>query len=348
MAKIVKSMVRTGVATAMAGMRPATAAAAALALSALLAAPYPTASAHEPGTAEATLETGAALQSVAGQIYASPAQVQQIQKKLLEQGYDLGQADGSWGERTRAAVRDFQRAKGLAPTGQLDTSLLSALDMGSVLEGETQTSFLDGLLSEDRPRAGAVQGTGAPVYVSPMHVAQIQFLLRENGHDPGTIDGQWGAGTTQAAQEFRQSAGLEASDGLDVALLQALNRQRVNVPEQHLSSAKQHTSGVPLHVGPAVLREMQRELAQRGHEAGSLDGEWGTNTQQAVREFQRSENLEPTGTLTLPTLAALDIDVTQASRAAIPERAADRAQPQAEEADAVAARDEDEEPARNE
>jgi peptidoglycan hydrolase-like protein with peptidoglycan-binding domain len=66
---------------------------------------------------------------------------------------------------------------------------------------------------------------------------------------------------------------------------------------------------VPLQAGPVAIRALQRELAQKGHEAGAVDGVWGENTRQALREFQKDKDLEPTGTLTLPTLSALGIEV---------------------------------------
>jgi len=69
-------------------------------------------------------------------------------------------------------------------------------------------------------------------------------------------------------------------------------------------------SGVPLLAGPVALRALQRELAKDGQEAGAVDGVWGENTRQAVREFQKEHDLERTGTLTLPTLAALGINLT--------------------------------------
>ena len=58
------------------------------------------------------------------------------------------------------------------------------------------------------------------------------------------------------------------------------------------------------------MRALQRELSADGHEPGAIDGEWGENTRQALRDFQRERDLEPTGTLTLPTLAALGVDLT--------------------------------------
>jgi peptidoglycan hydrolase-like protein with peptidoglycan-binding domain len=246
-----------------------------------------------------------------GQLYASPAQVKLVQGKLHEQGRSMS-VDGLWGTQTTAEVRDFQRAHGLAPTGQLDTSLLSALEIGDVLEGETASNFLDGLLHTDRDAVGASQGPGVPLFVSPVHVAQIQHLLQTQGFYSGRIDGAWGPGTARAADKFRSEHGLEANAGLDIALLRTLNQQRAAVPKLP-EAATLRSTGVPLHAGPQAIRALQRELSQNGHSAGAVDGVWGENTRQALRDFQRAHELEATGTLTLPTLAALGIDITSKS-----------------------------------
>ena len=49
------------------------------------------------------------------------------QWSLSDRGYDPGNTDGIWGPNTEAAVRDFQQAQGLPPTGTLDQNTLSAL-----------------------------------------------------------------------------------------------------------------------------------------------------------------------------------------------------------------------------
>ncbi len=53
-------------------------------------------------------------------------------------------------------------------------------------------------------------------------------------------------------------------------------------------------------------------MQQRLHELGfyvrdNIDGQWGPNTATAVRNFQRSKGLSPTGQIDLPTLTALDL-----------------------------------------
>jgi len=53
--------------------------------------------------------------------------VMKIQSLLAEQGYDPGPPDGIEGPKTREAVRAFQRTIGVAATGVIDGSLVSAL-----------------------------------------------------------------------------------------------------------------------------------------------------------------------------------------------------------------------------
>ena len=258
------------------------------------------------------LATGAAYahdeaKNPSGQVYASPAQVRLVQDKLREQGRKPGSA-GAWDDATIAEVRDYQKANGLAPTGEFDTSLLSSLKVGDVLAGETSATFLDGLLRAESERSAAATGRGAPIFVSPVHVAQIQHVLQEQGLYKGSIDGAWGPGTAAAANKFREKHGLEASPGLDIALLRTLNQQRGPVPKL-VAAATLRKDGVPLFAGPVAIRALQRELSRDGHDAGAVDGVWGENTRQALRSYQQSHSLEPTGTLTLPTLAALGIDL---------------------------------------
>jgi len=255
------------------------------------------------------MEQRAEMRTV-GQIYASPSQVMLLQEKLRSDGRKTS-ITGNWDESTAREVRDYQKANGLPPTGQLDTSLLSALDMGDVLEGQKESGhFLDGLLTSsaaDDKKASA-NSRGTAIYVSPVHVAQIQHLLREEKVYDGQIDGVWGEGTAAAANKYRREHGLEATPGLDISLLKAMNAERAPVPKLAPGAADRAT-GVPLMAGPTALRSLQKELTAQGIATGNIDGAWGEDTKRGVKEFQRKHDLEPTGTLTLPTLAALGIDV---------------------------------------
>src|SRR5688572_32771648 len=56
------------------------------------------------------------------------------------------------------------------------------------------------------------------------------------------------------------------------------------------------------YVDSATVREVQRTLNDRGSARLGVDGKMGPRTQAAVREFQRSQRLEPTGQLNRQTL----------------------------------------------
>ena len=65
--------------------------------------------------------------SRAGETTNDWAIVRSVQQSLNQKGYDAGAVDGRWGANTESAVRQFQEANGLAPTGNLDPQTLSAL-----------------------------------------------------------------------------------------------------------------------------------------------------------------------------------------------------------------------------
>jgi len=59
---------------------------------------------------------------------ATQAEVLEAQETLIALGYDPGVADGIMGSRTRNAIRAFQTDMGMAVTGNVDRTLLNALD----------------------------------------------------------------------------------------------------------------------------------------------------------------------------------------------------------------------------
>ena len=54
-------------------------------------------------------------------------EVKSAQEALKAKGYDPGASDGAIGPRTRAALRNFQKAEGLRATGRLDAETRTKL-----------------------------------------------------------------------------------------------------------------------------------------------------------------------------------------------------------------------------
>jgi len=56
------------------------------------------------------------------------------------------------------------------------------------------------------------------------------------------------------------------------------------------------------------VRNAQAALNQQGYDVGAVDGQWGPNTQSAVRRYQAEHGLTPTGTLDSATRNALGVN----------------------------------------
>lgn len=157
-------------------------------------------------------ESAAGAEGDGAPVHVSPGVVRQVQQQLNRAGFDAGAVDGSWGPSTAEAARKYQRAKGLEPTGTLDLALLQALGLQNALtEGTPQAK-----------RAGALEGTGAPLYLSPAQVRQVQQRLDKEGFNPGAADGIWGSGTREAARSFQENRGLEPTGTLTLPMLATL------------------------------------------------------------------------------------------------------------------------------
>jgi peptidoglycan hydrolase-like protein with peptidoglycan-binding domain len=57
----------------------------------------------------------------------------------------------------------------------------------------------------------------------------------------------------------------------------------------------------------SVVRSAQEALNQRGYNPGAIDGQYGPDTQAAVRQFQQASGIAQTGDLDSRTLSALGV-----------------------------------------
>uniref|UniRef100_UPI001E2E6E4B peptidoglycan-binding domain-containing protein n=1 Tax=Microvirga roseola TaxID=2883126 RepID=UPI001E2E6E4B len=140
-----------------------------------------------------------------------------------------------------------------------------------------------------------------------------------------------------AARNFQQAQGLEPTGQLDIALINALGmNQQVFQPNiqgggqagqqtaqgggqqgqsagqaqggqqgQRVAQEQSQGEGTPLYASPAAVREITQALNKAGYSGGNVNGQWDDGTEQATKNFQQAKGLEPTGTLTTETMAAL-------------------------------------------
>lgn len=87
---------------------------------------------------------------------AYPTDVKNLQQSLLDKGHYRGNVDGVVGLRTRASVREFQKAQNLPVTGQLDSE--TALKLGIRLERREEIGYRT---SKEKPSAGITWASGS-------------------------------------------------------------------------------------------------------------------------------------------------------------------------------------------
>src|SRR5688572_12608582 len=143
-------------------------------------------------------------------------------------------------------------------------------------------------------------------YVDSATVREVQTTLNQRHNARLGVDGKMGPRTQAAVREFQRSQRLEPTGQLNRQTLIALGLQR---PDGSAAAPDPRYSA-------AVVRRVQETLAHRGFKAGPVDGRMHAATQQALRQFQKSENLEDTGRLNDRTLAALGIEPESASAGA--------------------------------
>jgi hypothetical protein len=123
--------------------------------------------------------------------------VRLLQTVLAKAGFDPGPVDGVYGYETAAAVRRFQKERGLEADGMVGPGTWSALGkerVGKPLRSRTLRGVLHGATSGE-------------------DVTQAQRALAGAGFDPGEIDGVYGPRTARAVRRFQAENGL-AADGI--------------------------------------------------------------------------------------------------------------------------------------
>lgn len=132
------------------------------------------------------------------------------------------------------------------------------------------------------------------VFVDAATVRDVQHTLKSRGMRVG-VDGVMGPRTQAAIRQFQKSENLEPTGQLNRQTLVALGIQQPDV-----RAAEPRYSA-------ELIRSVQLTLNNRGFRAGTIDGLLNSSTRTALKDFQKSENLEETGHLNPQTLSALGI-----------------------------------------
>lgn len=178
--------------------------------------------------------------------------------------------------------------------------------------------------SSAAPASATSAAAGGQQAASSDLVRDVQRGLASRGYDVGPQDGIYGDSTQQALRRFQRDQRMSTSGQIDAQTLAALGvvggagtasaagtaGSRDYVPTSRRQGAMATPSSGATRVGLSrdQVRNVQQNLADRGYAPGPADGRWGTRTQQALRDFQRDQNLQGSGRPNPQTLAALGVE----------------------------------------
>ena len=141
--------------------------------------------------------------------------VKKVQKRLIALGYlSDGGADGSYGNQTKNAVKEFQSRNGLSVTGNVNSSTLKKLNSSDAKKASSSSSSSSSKKSDGTCSVG---DKGDAVKKVQKRLISLGYLAS------GGADGDYGNKTKKAVQAFQQRNGLSVTGNVNSKTLSKLN-----------------------------------------------------------------------------------------------------------------------------
>ncbi len=222
----------------------------------------------------------------------SGTDVRNLQTDLTTLGYYWADITGNFGDKTEAAVKSFQKDKGLTADGVAGAKTIAALANAIAKKGASSSS------------STAVSGTALKLNSKGDKVAQLQRDLETLKYYYADITGNYGSKTEAAVKAFQKDKGLTADGVAGTKTLDAIELALKNAGSTSGSSSSSG-SGMKLGSTSEAVRNLQKDLTTLGFYYGDITGHFGTMTEKAVEKFQKSRGMTQDGVVGEKTLAAI-------------------------------------------
>ncbi|MBM3248040.1 MAG: peptidoglycan-binding protein [Candidatus Omnitrophica bacterium] len=160
--------------------------------------------------------------------------VEEMQRILKDAHFDPGPADGVMGSQTRIAIREFQKEKGLWPSGKIDSK--TWLELSRAKEALKNEAIVQPLIlpsgeyprdvksEEEIARIREPQEKLTKAKLPKDRKKQIQIALQKAGFYKGKIDGKIGPQTKEAIKAFQKARGLKTDGAVGAQTWTELNK----------------------------------------------------------------------------------------------------------------------------
>ena len=199
------------------------------------------------------------------------AAVKKLQQALKNQGYYSGSLDSNYSNAVYNAVRSFQKKHNLKVDGIAGPATQMMLYNTSATSADTGTSLKKGS--------------------SGTKVRNLQYVLYELGYYDGSITGSYDDATANAVRAFQIQNNVTPVDGIagskTLKVLYSDDAISATAASAHYDTLSKGSKGT------AVV-ELQETLYKLGY-LSEITGEYDNATVQAVKNFQRRNDLKDTG-----------------------------------------------------
>jgi len=223
-----------------------------------------------------------------------------IQTALKQLKLYTGEVTGHFGSKTEEAVKKFQKKYDLNNDGIVGEQTLTALYNAADISASNDVYASDSSALRYGSRSESVR--------------QMQQNLKDLGYYSGTVSGHYGTLTEAAVTNFQKNNGLSA-DGIagSKTLSKIASALGSSSSSSGSSSSSSSSSLLKYGVKSDAVRQMQQNLKDLGFYSGSITGNFGNLTKQAVYEFQRANGLSADGVAGSKTLAKIESKLSGSS-----------------------------------
>lgn len=220
----------------------------------------------------------------------------------------IGETDGYFDSETRDAVIAFQEQFSLTADGIVGSATWYAI--ARIYNGVKRITDVnsEGIPPED---VTLLYGTSLSEGSAGAGVTELQYFLAmiaafNESVRPVAIDGVFGANTRAAVEDFQYDYGLPVTGTVELDTWRALYTTYRNLlstlPDGYLGTQTEPYPGIPLVVGEEnesvrILQDMLNRISDVYTEIPKLtvDGSYGTATENAVMIYQEIFGLTPSG-----------------------------------------------------
>lgn len=234
-----------------------------------------------------------------------------VQQRLISLGYLEGKADGVFGAQSVKALKAFQTKNGLSADGVAGSGTNAVLFSYLALRADYVTPVV--------PTQNATIAPPAPSYepvtednvvvirqgTTGEAVRRLQQRLTQLGYYTSSLDGVCKADDVAAIRAFQRMNNLDVDGVAGYGTQSVLYASTAIMDNGQMAGAVETFSTLKKGMKGEAVRQMQQRLIQLGYLTGTADGVYGTDTAEAVYNFQKRNGLTRDGVAGAKTLAAL-------------------------------------------